>query len=193
MFYVSIHAPRVGRDVSFWLDKHGHSVSIHAPRVGRDPLHRAIFQSPRCFNPRAPRGARPGDRLGCDQYLPFQSTRPAWGATAATLALLGVTMFQSTRPAWGATWKCSPKPAMSVVSIHAPRVGRDQAGLFGFKFFCCFNPRAPRGARHRWPGAPVNDCKFQSTRPAWGATLVLRGAMCLRLCFNPRAPRGARR
>ncbi len=57
-----------------------------------------------------------------------------------------------------------------MVSIHAPRVGRDlrrgchRSGDTGF------NPRAPRGAR---PQQVL-------------ARLIL-------LCFNPRAPRGARR
>ena len=102
----------------------------------------------------------------------FQSTRPAWGATAATLNTACTrASFQSTRPAWGATLYVavdrnsaemfqSTRPrgarllnriecAMHiVVSIHAPRVGRD-----------CF--------RQTWP---VRCTAFQSTRPAWGAT-----------------------
>ncbi len=56
-----------------------------------------------------------------------------------------------------------------VVSIHAPRAGRDcrQCGVADPN--ACFNPRAPRGARH-----PMTCLLSMRTR------------------FNPRAPRGAR-
>ena len=86
--------------------------------------------------------------------------------------------FQSARPAWGATWSCTRRP----------------------QGMACFNPHAPRGARHyrtvydpgqslahvsiRTPRVgrdPVifgyhdaeNGRLFQSARPAWGATRSL--------------------
>ena len=34
------------------------SVSIHAPRVGRDRTGKPVEEEPKCFNPRAPCGAR---------------------------------------------------------------------------------------------------------------------------------------
>ena len=43
---------------------------------------------------------------------------------------------------------------MLTVSIHAPRVGRDTA----------------------IHAAPLISCRFQSTRPVWGATLALTTA-----------------
>ena len=80
----------------------------------------------------------------------FQSTRPVWGATYAqgkkTAQLVGfnprapcgarllqlahrvfLMWFQSTRPVWGATRAEIRKRRLHHVSIHAPRVGRDQA------------------------------------------------------------------
>ena len=61
---VSIHAPRAGRDSagpdSVALDE----VSIHAPRAGRDSIRSAGRLALRCFNPRAPRGARPSRNDG---------------------------------------------------------------------------------------------------------------------------------
>ena len=56
----------------------------------------------------------------------FQSTRPVWGATAmpsrfTTLFLI----FQSTRPVWGATHMTGCLHGIRMISIHAPRVGRD--------------------------------------------------------------------
>jgi len=57
-----------------------------------------------------------------------------------------------------------------VVSIHAPRVGRDGTRLL---------IRRPRQS-------------FQFTRPAWGATCKRKTRSHLSMCFNSRAPRGAR-
>ena len=55
---VSIHAPVRGATNPFQYKKHGLFVSIHAPRTGRDLPDAAITLSFRCFNPRAPYGAR---------------------------------------------------------------------------------------------------------------------------------------
>ena len=55
------------------------------------------------------------------------------------------------------------------VSIHAPRMGRDTARATTESSGCCFNSRAPHGARQGCP----------SVQPA-------------PLCFNSRAPHGAR-
>ena len=56
---ISIHAPRVGRD--FLKTKvHTHKpISIHAPRVGRDVEKYGEDSKNHNFNPRAPCGARP--------------------------------------------------------------------------------------------------------------------------------------
>ena len=55
------------------------------------------------FNPRSPHG----ERLGLQDVeivgLEFQSTLPAWGATAAYFDFVRSLKFQSTLPAWGAT------------------------------------------------------------------------------------------
>ncbi len=151
--FVSIHAPRVGRD-SVTVDRSRIGVvSIHAPRVGRDlPSSRALS----------------GGSL-------FQSTRPAWGATKQHEPPQGETTCFNPRAPRGARrhirrpsryWACfnprAPRGARQKprryliigngVSIHAPRVGRDGAG-FPYRF------RQPL---------------FQSTRPAWGATLFVK-------------------
>ena len=67
-------------------------------------------------------------------------------------------MFQSTRPVWGATPLFGLDDALHFVSIHAPRVGRDNASLLIWACISCFNPRAPCGARrkrgHDFPPLP---------------------------------------
>ena len=56
------------------------------------------------------------------------------------------------------------------ISIHAPREGCDRRS--GRRFPCRrnFNPRTPRGVRHRAIGAWQAELEFQSTHPARGAT-----------------------
>ena len=123
----------------------------------------------------------------------FQSTRPARGATLRDFIIEehGVE-FQSTRPARGATSITGFVRAMMFVSIHAPRTGRDMAdnGTGRILYVSIhaprtgrdtssvrvgartirFNPRAPHGARRRLGKCAGYPFRFQSTRPARGAT-----------------------
>ncbi len=167
-------------------------VSIHAPRAGRDEGAGCKIQARDCFNPRAPRGARPWAAVITDIKGKFQSTRPARGATTRPPGGGGRGEFQSTRPARGATSTMINARAAKCVSIHAPRAGRD----FGIEWPPepeeCFNPRAPRGARHPKVETWCRENQFQSTRPARGATGVGSPDGWLWASFNPRAPRGAR-
>ena len=82
----------------------------------------------------------------------FQSTRPVWGATSADMLRMFYIIFQSTRPVWGATPSCVVQGRFLVISIHAPRVGRDATAC------------GPRWTAHA----------FQSTRPVWGATYAAK-------------------
>ena len=145
------------------------SFNPRAPRGARLGLNLFTFFHG-CFNPRAPRGARRRCSGGIEPSLQFQSTRPAWGATCALL--------QPSLP--------------PVVSIHAPRVGRDLLEKLGFK---CgdVSIHAPRVGRDRTQSCVLSHgLQFQSTRPAWGATFVRRRGFVDTWSFNPRAPRGAR-
>ena len=105
----------------------------------------------------------------------FQSTRPAWGATLGEGPGGRSEKFQSTRPAWGATPEDNGEAAVVEVSIHAPRVGRDEIERAGANPLNGFNPRAPRGARRLLSKIDRGKRKFQSTRPAWGATHIGKG------------------
>jgi len=100
------------------------------------------------FNPRAPHGAR---------LVEF------W-------QILAGDVFQSTRPARGATLTIRLSILFILVSIHAPRAGRDSARFESVGSSIGFNPRAPRGARRSGHGLNFLGDVFQSTRPARGAT-----------------------
>ena len=139
--------------------------------MGRDRRARAASTGGNGFNPRAPCGARPPLSVFTSVLYKFQSTRPVWGATG---------FFRRRR-------------LEGIVSIHAPRVGRDAHGREWPCALSSFNPRAPCGARltggTRTSTAPTvsihaprvgrdyHDVSqrgvystFQSTRPVWGAT-----------------------
>ncbi len=212
---VSIHAPRAGRDSlvllsvlsfrgfnprapcgarpsSFKRSSFILTVSIHAPRAGRDSASRKIDIDSGCFNPRAPCGARQLNTRVKSDRTTFQSTRPVRGAT------IGQDLQRSKR----------------MVSIHAPRAGRDTRLKASGHHLKGFNPRAPCGARQKSKQKEQAEAEFQSTRPVRGATVCQFPRKRLvavsihapragrdrtqctrsvaRVCFNPRAPCGAR-
>ena len=118
--------------------------------MGRDSI---ISTSTACgthFNPRA--------RVGRDF---------AWRRIIDALHI-----FQSTRPSWGATHTLEYNFAAVSISIHAPRVGRDQADGADCTGDLHFNPRAPCGARRSSDTISIRASRFQSMRPVWGATRI---------------------
>ena len=146
---ISIHSPRVGRDVGdmqyqktfyefqstrpAWGEtmrvrspRHTLRISIHSPRVGRDVRAPVPRRPGLHFNPLAPRGARRTASQPRARNSQFQSTRPAWGET---ITGRGLSLRHS-------------------ISIHSPRVGRDL----------------------RMTSRASDPSPFQSTRPAWGET-----------------------
>ncbi len=235
---VSIHAPRAGRGrnvrgglreslefqstrpargaapATFRFDSR-RRVSIHAPRAGRGPPDFAAANSRRCFNPRAPRGARPKRVSYGAVEEQFQSTRPARGAAGRRLDVRSASFGFNPRAPRGARPTRARRGSRGAgVSIHAPRAGRGSRSRSACGSPRSFNPRAPRGARQGYATRAVDVIPFQSTRPARGAAwrAVRRGArgvvsihapragrgrscrvgLSVCGCFNPRAPRGAR-
>ena len=147
-------------------------ISIHAPRVGRDssfrrcPCTAAAFQSTRPVWGATTRTTGRACRHG-----QFQSTRPVWGATrAGSLSLSLSTYFNPRAPCGARRLARSVASIALIISIHAPRVGRDAADL------------------------GLHQClrQFQSTRPVWGATHGDFHNQNKAVHFNPRAPCGAR-
>ena len=146
-------------------------ISIHAPREGSDRQTWSYRYRAAHFNPRSPRGERPGFEIAASATEPFQSTLPARGATVSQLppsltfsnfnprsprgerhctrALAArANAFQSTLPARGATGRGCIGAREVCISIHAPREGSDPSRIMYHPFFSNFNPRSPRGERH---------------------------------------------
>ena len=207
----------MGGDPSFkFLGAGSGFISIHAPRVGGDITDVSLCRRPDNFNPRPPCGGRHthGDCSFCDHD--FNPRPPCGGRQRRDVSPPRKTTFQSTPPVWGAT----RPPSLGIctartISIHAPRVGGDrsdrrhQGGATNFnprppcggrrpshilfQLHIDFNPRPPCGGRLSPPGpaqsqsnisihAPrvggdlphstpsILRCLFQSTPPVWGAT-----------------------
>ena len=123
-------------------------ISIHAPRAGRDAACRCAAPGQSDFNPRAPCRARPDWCAGKNIPRSFQSTRPVQGATAPKPKPPPPLMnFNPRAP-------CRARPVRAVrfavffrISIHAPRAGRDILQRSGRRSQSYFNPRAPCRAR----------------------------------------------
>ena len=102
----------------------------------------------------------------------FQSTLPAWGATAPPPAAHPEHPRFNPRSPRGERHRLAEfDNAIFLVSIHAPRVGSD-SGESDCGFWANVSIPAPGGGRD---GAQFNGGGlkgwFQSTLPAWGATL----------------------
>ena len=138
--------------------------------MGRDAVSSAPAVTTVYFNPRAPYGARPWGSFLDFSFFYFNPRAPYGARHAVILFLRVVVRFQSTRPVWGATAVAVPQYVDTVISIHAPRMGRDRSASMTTPPPRHFNPRAPYGARRFWPCPGWSIAPFQSTRPVWGAT-----------------------
>ena len=102
-------------------------VSIHAPRVGRDHLDRNSVGRCGRFNPRAPCGARRPLRLYCGRGSCFNPRAPCGARRRFSQSYRFSAGFNPRAPC-GARHYCPGDDfPTDIVSIHAPRVGRDAA------------------------------------------------------------------
>ncbi len=152
-----------------------HSVSFNprAPRGARPTLWTASLDSV-CFNPRAPRGARRrvNRQMQCNVDL-FQSTRPARGATLQLSRMVSAVSCFNPRAPRGARRSIRCRIGIArLVSIHAPRAGRDAQHCVTADCIVQVSIHAPRAGRDVMVSAGLRQRSawFQSTRPARGAT-----------------------
>ena len=192
---ISIHAPRVGSDhFSLCSRFFSYNFNPRSPRGERLSAHtffsieRIEFQSTlpawgatlhRAADVRAQLISIHAPRVGSD----FEFDAP----------LLPLNVFQSTLPAWGATFRARYSLHDSYFNPRSPR-GERRARQVQLSPVPYFNPRSPRGERLDFvTGVFTGDWisihaprvgsdlkaaglrwapKFQSTLPAWGATLA---------------------
>ncbi len=78
---ISTHAPRTGSDKKKGFKRCRLDISTHAPRTGSDTAHTTSISGLNDFNPRSPHGERPNFHQENLDWVLFQPTLPARGAT----------------------------------------------------------------------------------------------------------------
>ena len=112
-----------------------------------------------------------------------------WGATLVVLPEWHSCTYFNPRAPCGARRDCVRSTLdRTRISIHAPRVGRDEFRGAARDFAGNFNPRAPCGARQHRTHREIHKKRFQSTRPVWGATFLASASRLTRLVFQSTRP-----
>ena len=123
------------------------SISIHALREESDRYLPACLHRRFDFNPRPPRGERPGFGSATPTFNRFQSTPSARRATIVKTFFFKIRKFQSTPSARRATDVVYSQIYNLRISIHALREESDPPAAAAFFVSMDFNPRPPRGER----------------------------------------------
>ena len=148
-------------------------ISIHAPRMGSDlPEHRHTAWQYH-FNPRSPHGERLDLPSGARVIPHISIHAPRMGSDAQSKSCpFGREMISIHAPRMGSDIRpFLPFIQLIDISIHAPRMGSDRLLQWLSLPPCYFNPRSPHGERPACPSHFLTLQKFQSTLPAWGATI----------------------
>ena len=190
-------------------------ISIHALREEGD-LYSMIQSLPIVyFNPRPPRGGRPDRYFLYMRRTVFQSTPSARRATERRRRVMArSTISIHALREEGDVAVCDLRVVHLTISIHAlreegdphhrgqrPREAisihalREESDVLLFQQILLqgyFNPRPPRGGRHRQSCRVCITTLFQSTPSARRATPCGLVSVVPLVYFNPRPPRGGR-
>ena len=124
---ISIHAPRVGSDVTACVaTDYGQEFQSTLPVWGATPAPPLRSGRRPYFNPRSPCGER-RDLFSSVLIwsMHFNPRSPCGERLPQPQPLLQKLGFQSTLPVWGATLGGAAPCCAGQISIHAPRVGSD--------------------------------------------------------------------
>ena len=140
------------------------SISIHSPRMGRDRARSCSIVPFTYFNPLSPHGERLCATRCSATALPFQSTLPAWGET------------------YGAGESTDGLP----ISIHSPRMGRDEKLVGSIKARNGISIHSPRMGRdgHRKADDSADDISIHSPRMGRDAYPPLTGSVYIRISIH---------
>ena len=191
-------------------------ISIHASRGGSDPNITTMFTCWMNFNPRFPRGKRPGraDEQGlpadfnprfprgkrqraamiAEVLAQFQSTLPAGEATALACPVFSIHSYFNPRfPRGKRRIRLIENAALQEISIHASRGGSDQKTAAQQACMLLFQSTLPAGEATR-AGACRRCAGPISIHASRGGSdpPSVRPCCTPRKYFNPRFPRGKR-
>ncbi len=189
---ISIHAPLAGGDRAQEAEVVRRVISIHAPLAGGDFPAWVSARPFRNFNPRPPRGGRPGTFWKAVCAGKFQSTPPSRGATDLSVNEYDALFISIHAPLAGGDRGMVRQARNRQISIHAPLAGGDRPGLALKLSPRNFNPRPPRGGRRRERPSPTTAGRISIHAPLAGGDSWPRICRTLARNFNPRPPRGGR-
>ena len=123
---ISIHAPRVGSDRDASQPPCRQPISIHAPRVGSDCRPNCPHGRSGHFNPRSPGGERLTNCPRRSETTDFNPRSPGGERPARTLHPRIQRGISIHAPRVGSDDAGAARHAPWHISIHAPRVGSDR-------------------------------------------------------------------
>ena len=169
-------------------------ISIHSPRVGRDLASGSSSPWSILFQSTLPVWGETDASIGIGAKIAISIHSPRVGRDVTGLATDTIQeIFQSTLPVWGETKTVRCLYCLFTISIHSPRVGRDLTRppvIMPIAFISIHSPRVgrdPRSCKIRY-----GSIKFQSTLPVWGETLIVDRELVQCIDFNPLSPCGER-
>ena len=146
-------------------------ISIHAPLAGCDIDDLIPYANNAKFQSTHPsRGATRAIWIPHSWRKYFNPRAPCGARQRQHDALLRQPLISIHAPRAGRDAAPCRASVRSAISIHAPRAGRDEQLSAPENAKNDFNPRAPCGARHGQASPDMFGIKFQSTRPVRGAT-----------------------
>ena len=174
---VSIHAPRVGCDLSDLASDANLTVfQFTHPVWGATWSDARTDKQYRRFNSRTPCGVRLDDLGREPTEVLFQFTHPVWGATnTLTKYPIQLRRFNSRTP-------CGVRRLVVLLlyshfgfNSRTPCGVRLPTSCHSSTVLYCFNSRTPCGVRLPPSGGGLLSSRFQFTHPVWGATAMPKG------------------
>ena len=145
-------------------------ISIHAPRMGSDMSSPRVLMPSFDFNPRSPHGER--QRLAAKENgkEEFQSTLPAWGATNKFKIRGRIIIISIHAPRMGSDIQVTCRRFKNAnFNPRSPHGERLRSGNYDDRIFI-FQSTLPAWGATFIIIIDIRIMLFQSTLPAWGAT-----------------------
>ena len=147
-------------------------ISIHAPRVGGDITDVSLCRRPDNFNPRPPCGGRPCPARRRKRRWEFQSTPPVWGATLLAEGQEDILRHFNPRPPCGGRLRCSLSPWRWTPFQSTPPVWGATPPSGALRPPAHFNPRPPCGGRPLTERSRRSSDIYFNPRPPCGGRPV---------------------
>ena len=145
-------------------------ISIHPPRVGRDLTSAPSFRRSLIFQSTLPVWGGTKDAGRLVRELEISIHPPRVGRDVTPICFTCFPSISIHPPHVGRDAVSRGYRHRNIISIHPPRVGRDRTGLRASQAGSDFNPPSPCGEGRVRRELAAEQREFQSTLPVWGGT-----------------------